>query len=282
MYLKDINSWTEVDGKLVHSTVLPETKQALELLSSWYAEGIIDPDKFVVEGKQAKDKFIAGSFGAWENTVWWANDARVAWEASGSEAQCAFITPVTGEDGKHGYPVNSIKTTARVISQNCVESKDIDRFIKILDWTCNDGEDGGLKLVEYGELDKHYTYDAENDVIDQSMLGDASNLYKIGYSNPVRWASVVDRRWIAKDDPREIDFRISNDSENWLSTEFSGSVPAMKEYPDLFTKLWDEYFTKIVTGALPVDAFDEYVEAFYAQGGTELTEQVNEAWSAAQ
>ena len=282
IYLSDMNSWTEADGQLVHSTVLPETKEVLQLLSEWYAEGLIDPDKFVVEGKQAKDKFIAGKFGAWENTVWWANDARVAWEGSGTAAECAFITPVSGPDGDHGYPTNPVKTAARVISQNCVDTKDIDRFIKILDWTCDDGENGGLKAVEYGVEEEHYTYDAENDVIDQSLIGDAANLYKLGYSNPVRWVGVVDRRWIAKEDPREIDFRISGDTENWLSTEFSGSVPAMKEYPDLFSKLWDEYFTKIVTGALPVDAFDEYVEAFYAQGGTELTEQVNEAWSAAQ
>ena len=282
IYMKDINSWMEVDGKLVHSTTLPETKEVLKLLSEWYAEGIIDPDKFVVEGKQAKDKFIAEKFGAWENTVWWANDARVAWEASGSAAECAFITPVSGPEGKHGYPVATVASSAEVISQNCVDTKDIERFAKILNWTCDDSETGGEKLVQYGEEGKHYIYDEENDSIDNTLAGDAVNLYKLGYSNPVRWLGVVDRRWIAKEDPREIDFRISNDTENWLSTEFSGSVPAMKEYPDLFTKLWDEYFTKIVTGALPVDAFDEYVEAFYAQGGTELTEQVNEAWSAAE
>lgn len=279
VYLKDINSWTEVDGRLVHSTVLPETKQVLELLNSWYAEGILDPDKFVVEREQATYKFISGKFGAWEENVWCANDTRLAWQGAGTEGECAFIMSVSGPDGKYGYPVNPIATSSRVISQNCVETKDIDRFIQLLNWTCNDGENGGLKLVEYGQLNEHYTYDEENDVIDQSLIGDAVNLYKIGYSNPVRWASVVDRRWIAKDDPRAIDFQISNNAENWLSTEFSGSVPAMKEYPDIFSKLWDEYFTKIVTGALPVDAFDEYVETFYAQGGTELTEQVNAAWN---
>ena len=53
----------------------------------------------------------------------------------------------------------------------------------------------------------------------------------------------------------------------------------MKDYPDLYTVLWAEYFTKIITGALPVEAFDEYVEKFYAQGGNELTEQVNAVWA---
>ena len=279
IYLDGINSWAEVNGELVHSTVLPGTKEALEVLNKWYAEGLIDPDKFVVEGKQAKDKFIAGKFGAWENTVWWANDARVAWEGSGTSAECAFITPVSGPDGKHGYPVNPIKTNGYVISKNCADTKDIDRFVKILDWTCDDGENGGLKLVEYGIEGEHYTYDAKNDVIDQSLIGDAANLYKLGYSNPVRWVPMMDNRWIAKNDPREIDLGVSNNMDNWLSTEFSGSVQAMKDYPDLFSKLWDEYFTKIITGDLPVDAFEQYVEDFYDQGGTVLTEQVNEAWS---
>lgn len=280
IYLNGLNSWMERDGKLVHSTTLPETKEVLTLLQSWYQEGLIDPDKFVVEEKQAKDKFIAGKFGVWENTVWWANDARVAWNGSGEEAECAFITPPIGPEGKKGMPVSPIKTFASVMSKKCAEKQDPERLVKILNWMVDDSDEGGMRLIQYGVEDVNYKYDRELNFIDNTIMGDAVNMYKLGYSNPVRWLGTVDRRWIKPDDPRSVDFKIGNNTENWLQSEFVGSVPAMKDYPDLYSKLWFEYFTKIVTGALPVDAFDEYVQKFYQQGGQELTDQVNQVWNA--
>lgn len=279
IFLNGIDSWIEVDGKLVHSTTVPQVKDVLKVLNQWYAEGIIDPDKFVVEEKQSKDKFIAGQIGAYENSVWAANDARVAWSETQPDASCAFVTPPTGPDGESGFPVNPIVTLGRVISKNCIENKDIERFAKILNFSCDTGEDGGMMMVTYGEEGKQYTYDKSTDVVTQ-LVSDNTELYKLGFSNPVRWETVIDRRWIPQGDLRGVDFQISNDTNNWLISEFSGSVQAMKDYPDLYNKLWNEYFTKIVTGVLPVSAYDEYVEKFYEQGGTELTGQVNEAWAA--
>lgn len=281
IYLKEINSWMERGGKLEHSTTRPETKQALSTLRDWYAEGIIDPDKFVIEGKQVKDKFSGGQVGAYEGTIWWANDARVAWSTSNPTATCGIMTPVQGPDGKQGYPVPTEKAIPRVVSQNCVENKNPEILMKIMDWMLDDSAKGGLRLVQYGVEGVHYNYDAENDFIDQSLITDYADLYRAGYSNPVRWLGVMDNRWIAPEDPRTADLKITNDDSTWVRSEFLGSVPALKTYPDLYNKLWAEYFTKIVTGALPIEAFDEYVEEFYAQGGSELTEEVNEAWKQA-
>lgn len=277
IYMNGINSWTEVDGKLVHSTVLPEVKDVLTLLSDWYKEGLIDPDAFVVEAKQTKDKFIAGKIGSYENSVWWSNDARNAWSKSDPNATCEMIDPVKGPDGKSGYPVQVVPADTMVISQNCVDKHDINRFIKLLDWSCDDSEDGGMKTCAFGIEGTHYTYDKANNTLDTSIAGDATNMYALGYSNPLRWVFVVDRRWIAKDDARYTDLGVTGNEDNAINTEFTSSVQAMKDYPDLYSQLWSEYFTKIVTGALPVSAFDEYVEKFNSQGGKELTEQVNEA-----
>jgi hypothetical protein len=48
--------------------------------------------------------------------------------------------------------------------------------------------------------------------------------------------------------------------------------------PDLFT-LESSTFIEIITGAQPVEAFDQFVETWYNSGGTEVTEDVN-AWYA--
>lgn len=275
LYLKGINSWVEVDGKLVHATVMPQAKEAIAVLRQWYSEGIIDPDKFVIEAKQAKDKYIGEKFGVWEQSIWWANDARTAWEESGQEGKtCAFIKPVSGPGGKFGFPVAPVKTQARVFSKYAFEKKDPERFAEILNLMSTDSPKG-LRLTQYGLEGEYYDYDASTDTftvhpMDQSM-------YQLGFSNPIRWIDVVDRRWIPDSDQRKVDFGVSNDTNNWLLSEFYGSVPAMVDYPDLYDKLWMEYFTKIVTGASELDEWDTYVEKFYKQGGQELTDQVNEA-----
>ncbi len=282
IYMNGVNSWSEVDGQLVHNTTLPEVKEVLTTLNKWYKDGIIDPDKFIIESKQTKDKFIGGQIGAYETSVWWTNDARIAWSETNPDYSTIMIAPPEGPEGDAAYPVNPVASTGHVISRNAAENKDIDRLTKILDWTCNTEEDGGMMLVTYGIEDTHYAYDEATDFIDQSLIDDYVELYQNGFSNPVRWITVVDRRWIPADDGRAVDFTVTGDEDLWVMTEFSGSVEAMKDYPDLYTILWDEYFTKIVIGELPVDAFDEYVTRFFAEGGTELTEQVNAAWAALQ
>ncbi len=58
------------------------------------------------------------------------------------------------------------------------------------------------------------------------------------------------------------------------------TVEAMaRNYANL-QKLTIESYLQIITGKRDVDYFDEYVEAFMADGGEEMTNQLMAAWSA--
>ncbi len=278
VYMKDINSWQEVDGQLVHSTTVEGSREALETLASWYEEGLIDPDKFIIEAAQAGEKFASSKFGVYEQSTWGAESSRGIWEDAGEDFSCTLIAPPVGPDGDKGNPVNYIQTGARVISQNAVDEKDIERLMTILDWTTNDGEDGGMRLVTYGEADIHHIYHEESDYIEQVFS--TGELFPVGYGSPVRWISVGDRRWIPEEDMRRDELLLANEEENLIVAEFGSPTEAMANYPELFSVLWAEYFTKIITGVMPVEAFDEYVDEFYSSGGTELTEETNAIWSA--
>ena len=49
------------------------------------------------------------------------------------------------------------------------------------------------------------------------------------------------------------------------------------DYPDIANRtLYIEYATKIITGEYSIDKFDEFVEKWYATGGTEVTEKARE------
>lgn len=268
------HAWVERNGRIEHTTVQPEVKEILSTLQKWYKDGIIDPDKFVVKGKQAKEKFINGNIGAYEQTVWWANDARKAWKDK-PEQKVEIIPPVKGPQGLAGYPAGAIVNQGVAIAQRVVDEKDIDTLIKVLDWSVNTGEDGGFELVTYGIEGEDYTYDAQNDRIVQTLPEGYSSLYKKGYSNPVRFIRVNDRRWM--DVPEQIrDIKIPSDPNNLVYSACYQSVTTMADYPDIFDKLWAEYFVKIVTGEYSVDKHDEYVQKFNSQGGAEVTKQVNE------
>ena len=44
-------------------------------------------------------------------------------------------------------------------------------------------------------------------------------------------------------------------------------------------KLTDETYFAIITGQVPVDAFDEYVTTWKAQGGDEVLAEINQWWA---
>jgi len=57
-------------------------------------------------------------------------------------------------------------------------------------------------------------------------------------------------------------------------------VSIYEGYPDIKShKLYQEYVTKIILGVLPMDAFDEFVDTWYKQGGEEVTERAREFYA---
>ncbi len=274
-------SWMEDgSGKVVHSTTLPGTKEVLKLLQDWYKEGLIDPDKFVIGDKQAVEKFSASKFGLYsDDTIWRLHTARSALENVDGEVSglndkivCGMIPAIEGPGGK-GIPHPGVRTSGMAVSTKALE-KDPQRLFKFLDFSC-DIDNGGMMLVTYGVEGEDYKFDEEKQLIYDRIK--TADLRGKGFNNPVRFINVMDRRWMDPADERVKDIMLINDPEQIIHSEFYKSVPAMKDYPDVFEKLWPEYFSRIVTGEFSVDKWDEYVEKFYKQGGQQITDEVNEA-----
>jgi putative aldouronate transport system substrate-binding protein len=62
--------------------------------------------------------------------------------------------------------------------------------------------------------------------------------------------------------------------------EFYGSSPqSMLDNTAILEKLFLDYALKIVSGEIPVEKYDEFVTEWYAQGGKQITDDVN-AWYA--
>jgi len=129
-----------------------------------------------------------------------------------------------------------------------------------------------MNLVLYGIEGKDYTYDKETNTINQKTT--YSDLYKRGYSNPIRMMFITDRRW-AKPPVREA---IEVVNRHLIRNAMWNVVPAEMDYPDLEKKLYQEYLVKIITGVWPVDKYDEFIQKYYDQGGREIEKQANELY----
>lgn len=59
----------------------------------------------------------------------------------------------------------------------------------------------------------------------------------------------------------------------------TAALPSAADYQAELDKLADETFVDIITGAQPIEAFDEMVETWYSIGGEQLTEEANDLYN---
>ncbi|MCU6711870.1 extracellular solute-binding protein [Paenibacillus sp. J5C_2022] len=267
------NFWFERDGVIKKGMVLPEAKEALAVLQKWYKEGLIDPDFPIMESKQLNEKIVNSKIGVWEGTGFMThpqtNSTTEALMSTSPEAVLTMLETPAGPEGKRGYPesLGSLRAFSAKI-------EDPDKLLQVLNWmTITGDQGGGLDLVHYGVEGEDYTYDREKDFIQQSSS--YSELYKKGYSNPLRISGISDRRYALP----EVRGAIETATKHLIQNELWKPLQSELDYPDLTSKLWTEYFVKIVTGVYSVDKHDEFVEKYYAQGGDKVEQEANEEWS---
>jgi putative aldouronate transport system substrate-binding protein len=264
--------WTERDGMIKKGFTLPETKQALTVLQQWYKEGLIDHDFPIMEVKQMDEKVANSITGVWDGDGYYtekgSNPPAQALNKANPKAVVRMLEAPLGPNGKQGYAeANAFAVSPlRALS---VKAQDPAKLFQYLDWSATEA---GHNLITYGVEGKDFTYDKATNTINQSVS--YADLYKRGFSNPIRMIFITDRRW-AKQPVRDA---IDIVNRHLVKNAMWNIVPAENDYPDLESKLWQEYFVKIVTGEWSVDKWDEFVQKYYAQGGKEIEKQANDLY----
>ncbi|WP_165452707.1 extracellular solute-binding protein [Paenibacillus thalictri] len=264
------NFWHERDGQLKQGMVLPESKEVLALLQKWFKEGLIDPEFVITEQKQLDEKVVGSKVGIFEGNAFNVDPKQpvnLALKKATPTANVQLLAPPSGAGGKNGWPENMpAYNDIRAIS---AKAKNPEQLMKLIDWSASDA---GFPLVTYGVENEHYTFDKAKNRINMTV-NSYSDLYAQGFSNPIRFIQVVDRRWMVD----EALTAMETANKYTVKNQFWSTTQAMLDYPDL-PKLWSEYYAKIVTGTWPVDKWDEFVTKYYSQGGKEIEKQVNEEW----
>lgn len=261
-------TWLNTDDGYVFKKVSDQEKQKLSFYSELYKEGLLDPEYLTKQWDTKEDAFYNGETGVIVGTNGKVVDfynSRVQ-EVNGEEAELAILPPAKGE--YQGFGAANVTKESRGLAISAL-SKNKELVFEILDYLASPE---GQKFDRLGFEGEHYN------VVDNKI--ELTDKY---------YAEWYARYW----EPSEVNFDTPiSEKTPMLSTpavesqELAGSFFAEDNsfnIPEEYVAQWDamenlykEYSADIITGKLPLDAFDEFVEKWYKAGGEDLTKYANE------
>jgi putative aldouronate transport system substrate-binding protein len=256
------------DGKVVYNPVEPDAKEFLTFANKLYSEGLLDKEALVNKNDNLKEKLVSGKTAM--STIGWP-DAKVideALKAKDPNAKLVYIDPPAGKNGMSGVAKATSLTKYFVIPKFSKNAKAAVQFLN------KASSKEVIDLISFGVEGKHY----EKKDGQYIATKEAENIrYRVYYN-------LFDT----------VDLGLQRMKQKGFAPYFEPTVKPSKyenvldmvppiEIVDKKTKelldLKKEYFLKIISGALPISAFDEYVTKWRKAGGEEVLKALNEAYA---
>lgn len=293
-------SWIyDSQSNIVYGSIQPEAKAALAKLSEWYKKGIID-SQFVLR-KEIND-LITNNHAGVVFAPWWgpywplissvSNDTKAEWRVylAPTDAEGMFVTktaPLTDRylvvRKGYAYPEAALKVLNLLtkLERNQVPDwKEAEQLRTI-------AEQQGAHLRNYYPFDLLLDYpDAVVKRHDQLILALNREIERDALDTETR--SLYDNLLLEIEHPRK-------NLEAWSSSQayllggavskkpmvkveslFYNTTPSMEKSWAALQKLENETYLKILTGELPIDAFDSFAQTWLNQGGNQITQEVEE------
>jgi len=293
IFLKDQN------GQAIWGDVQPEVKQALGKLAEMFKAGAIHPEFSVMDASRAAEMLtshkVGMTFGAFWVPTWPINNMHnenpeVDWDVY-------EIPTLTGEPGV----VQSMGGTPNSFIVVPKSSEHPEAIIKILNYSTErisgskkdvgkyhtmtvDGKDYGIHMltpyyVATSEKNQNYHYQ----VLEAFKMGDPSGLDEEGrlyYDQLVAFAEGDRSQWVHHKLWNEGGVfeklgRYKREGRILQSAYTGAPTPTMLSRGTALRDLQVRTFTEIIMGSKPLDAFDEFVQQWYDQGGRDILEEVN-------
>lgn len=261
------------DGKVVYGPTEPGFKDFLAEMNKWYEEGLIDPN-YLTADKNARDAAISsGQAGA----VWTAVGGGIgkfmeAMETENPEFELVGVpTPVLnkGDRPMVGFKAdNATYNGGLTITTNC---KNVELAMKFLDYGYSEAGD---KLFNYGTEGVSYEMVDGKPVYTELITKNPDGLtmsqamsYYIGSSHMGGgFVQQLDyyNQYLQRPQQREaVATWADTDAKHHLLPSLTLSAEESSEVAEIDTEIWtlvDESVAGIITGTIPVDAWDDVVE----------------------
>ena len=215
-----------------------------------------------------KEKISSGK--AAMSTVSWPDAKTIAdaLKAKNAAAKLGYIDPPTGANGANGLSKSTSLTKYFIIPKFSKHPKEAMEFLNKAAAT------DVVNYISFGEEGKHYVQ--KNGEIVPTKEADSIR-YRV-YYNMFDRVEIGTMRMKQKGFAPYFDPLVKTSKyENVIDlTPPVGLVD--QKYAEL-KDLRDKYYLKIISGALPITAFDEYVDKWKKAGGEDVVKALNEAYN---
>jgi putative aldouronate transport system substrate-binding protein len=288
------------DGTVSYGTTTDSTKKSLELLADWYKKGLIDPE--VGTRDNVGDPINANQtgifFGPWWNGGYgngdsFKNDPKANWQAY----------PVFNDEGKWDVHMKTTGSSYTLINKKSKE--DVVKAIIVMNnalvrdeakfdvsvgigWYPLRNVMAAANEVEYERIELMKVLKGETKPEDYNK---PESLYKLMYADATKVQKVINPPY---DELNVSNFNTTNFGDfqrmyslmigdrpyatepvnkKVFSVTYSQTAAMEMKWANL-KKMEDETVLKIIIGQSPVSSFDKFVSDWKAQGGDEITAEV--------
>jgi putative aldouronate transport system substrate-binding protein len=286
------------DGRVQCADTLPENKEVLELCARLYRDGLIDPTFVATESNPdgywaISPAFINGQIGVSAHASFdhfrrkeVNNDDGGAvaveyWAVNGPDSDFVYGPWIKGPYG-HGYYLDNDYGLGESYVYNIDLEKDPDKLgviFQLLDIFAIDDE--LMMLACYGVEGETYDYNDEgtprmlnSDNAANNAMGvwALRSLYGCNNSyNPIQ-----NEFWYkAPAIQRILELQSQPYYDTYLTSDITGFPASRSTYSADLYAYRDETWINIITGELPVDYYDTYVQEYLARGGQVIEDECN-------
>jgi len=290
--------WKNVNGTIIPDIIRPEAKEAIAFMRRCWEDGLIDKDTLVNQGQgEVEAKGTQGLIGMTTMASWGmavrAYPNMLEGDPNAKVTEClpmaynGKIEVPLNRNGGHNYVVTVACDYPELIVQffNWSIEQDLSReplYMLNLDKIIS-GEVGVHSII----TGDRYVMDAPNSFMTPEALNEQ---YRFSYRlNHGTIQSLVGDDMVNAyrgqvEDTRargEIMHECAYTSKDLVfqygrKTDATITGPAFAEYWTDLTTYYKEMLAGVITGNLPLDDFDKWVDFFYANGGTEIIKEINE------
>lgn len=290
-------SWQEDEnGQLVYGSVHEGNKRALERLASWHASGWLFQEAAATGAWDAMMQFTEGKAGIFIGRPWAIGSVKDV-ESIAPEAVIRAYPNIMQDNGEPTYQAAQVNDGWLMFNK---DFNNMEAFFTYYDWLYDaafgtgDFQYGYLENYDYDLVDGKVVYDSalfDPPVTDAFMPGKSTVLKNTpaidamkGYADvsegkPVETSAQIKAAAEFESIPDVAEgYVVANQHRDELLPNLFNGEPTqtMKKSWEQLQTMEKQIYTNIIYGKEPVDAFDTFVEEWKAQGGDQITKEVNE------
>ena len=253
------------DGKLYPSALHENAPACLKVLRDWYAEGIIDPEIFILsQDAELNDKAYNNYWGSVYR--WWTYESKLHKYMSEYDTKFHLqtIAPPAGPGGAGAC--RGVNSTNGVI---CVmaDSKNWEECLKLIDWYHTEL---GMMTTYSGVPELHWYQDAEGKYYTTEQFDKDAEWIQWYSAFESEWPLLMVETYMVQSRRDAFKWNTITDASDLFITD------AKVKYSTDLLDYTKQMYMKFITGEADIDAeWENYKAKWYSMGGQEWFDELN-------